>query len=198
MKMLQNAYGESILSRARIFDWYKSFKDGRTSLENLPHDRRPATSINEENVEKVKKIVLENRHVTEREIASELNISNGSAHSIIHNVFGHETCVCSTCSKIAHTSCLVRDYLTKILFRKHRIQLTWHRVTFLLFPKLKLPLHGKHFQSIVVIKENSKKELKAIPKAAHQKCYEDWKKRLHMCIASNGDYFQGDKINTEE
>ncbi len=86
--MLQKAYGESCLSRARIFDWYKSFKDGRTSLENLPHDRRPATSINEENVEKVKKIVLENRRVTEREIASELNISNGSAHSIIHDVLG--------------------------------------------------------------------------------------------------------------
>lgn len=67
MKMLQKAYGESCLSRARIFDWYKSFKDGRTSLENLPHDRRPATSINEENVGKVRKIVLENRRVTERE-----------------------------------------------------------------------------------------------------------------------------------
>lgn len=323
MKMLQKAYGESCLSRARIFDWYKSFKDGRTSLENLPHDRRPATSINEENVEKVKKIVFENRRVTEREIASELNISNGSAHSIIHDVLGmrrvsarlvpkllnflqkeerktvakemltmsdtdiqhiitgDETWVYEydvetaqqssewrlpnepkpkkprqSRSKIkvmltvffdsqgvvhseflpegqsvnaeyylsvlkrlredlwdnkswflhhdnapAHTSRLVRDYLTKNnvnIVPQAPYSPDMAPCDFFLFPKLKLPLRGKHFQSIEVIKENSKKELKAIPKAAYQKCYEDWKKRWHMCIASNGDYFEGDKINIEE
>lgn len=90
--MLQKAYGYDVLSRTQVFDQYKQFKDGRSSLENLPHDRRPATSVNEENVEenieKVKKIVLENRRVTEREVTDELNISNGSAHTIIHDVLG--------------------------------------------------------------------------------------------------------------
>jgi hypothetical protein len=88
LKMLETAYEDSALSRARVFDWYKSFKEGRTSVENLSHERRPATSVNDENIEKVKEIVLENRRVTEREIASELGISNGSAHTIIHDVLG--------------------------------------------------------------------------------------------------------------
>lgn len=49
LKMLQKAFGESALSCTRVFDWCKSFKEGRTLVENMPHDRRRATSINEEN-----------------------------------------------------------------------------------------------------------------------------------------------------
>ena len=32
----------------------------------------------------------------------------------------------------------------------------------------------------------SKQELLAIPKNAFQKCFEDWKKRWHKCIISEG------------
>ena len=55
-------------------------------IENLPHKLRSATSVNDENIEKVKKILLENRSVTDREIAREVDISNGSAHTVIHDV----------------------------------------------------------------------------------------------------------------
>ncbi|KAG5339773.1 GVQW3 protein, partial [Acromyrmex heyeri] len=30
------------------------------------------------------------------------------------------------------------------------------------------------------------------------KCFEDWKKRWHKCIISDGDYFEGDKIHIHE
>ena len=48
---------------------------------------------------------------------------------------------------------------------------------FFLFPKLKTPMIGKRFVTIEKIKEKSKQELKAIPKIAFLKCFEDWKKR---------------------
>jgi hypothetical protein len=48
-------------------------------------------------------------------------------------------------------------------------------MTFILFPKLKLPLRGKHFHSEAV-KENSLKGLKAISSSAYEKCFEEWKK----------------------
>ena len=47
-------------------------------VENLPHAICPSTSVNDDNIEKVKKIVLENRHVDIREVAEALNISYGS------------------------------------------------------------------------------------------------------------------------
>jgi len=57
---------------------------------------------------------------------------------------------------------------------------------FFLFPKLKLPLRGTRFESIEAIKQKSARELKAIPESAYKKSFEDWKKRWHMCVASNG------------
>ena len=43
-------------------------------------------------------------------------------------------------------------------------------------------------------KKKLKQKLLAIPKRAFQKCFEDWKKRWHKCIISEGSYFKGDKI----
>lgn len=45
---------------------------------------------------------------------------------------------------------------------------------------------------------NSQRELKAIPSSAYEKCMEDWFSRYHNCIAHNGDYFEGDKVNLDE
>jgi len=69
---------------------------------------------------------------------------------------------------------------------------------FFLFPKLKLPLRGTRFESIQDIKENSLRELKAIPEYAYKKCMDDWIVRWKKCTASNGAYFEGDKINFDD
>lgn len=66
---------------------------------------------------------------------------------------------------------------------------------FFFLPKLKLPLRGTRFQSI---KENSRRELKSIPKNAFKKCFDDWIIRWHKCIISEGAYFEGDTINLDE
>ena len=69
---------------------------------------------------------------------------------------------------------------------------------FFLFPKLKMPMKGKRFDTIDELKKKSVEELKAIPINAFKKCFEDWKKRWHKCIISEGDYFEGDKIDIDE
>jgi len=69
---------------------------------------------------------------------------------------------------------------------------------FFLFPKLKLSLRGTRFESIQDIKENSLRELKAIPEYAYKKCMDDWIVRWKKCTVSNGAYFEGDKINFDD
>jgi len=59
-------------------------------------------------------------------------------------------------------------------------------------------MKGRRFATIEEIKTTSLEELKAIPKSAYQKCFEEWKKRWHKCITSEGDYFEGDKIDSDE
>ncbi|XP_037930482.1 protein GVQW3-like [Teleopsis dalmanni] len=86
--MVQKAYGDFSMSRIQAYEWYKSFKGGREVIEDLPRSVRPSTSNTEKNVAKIKKIVLEDRRITEREIARDLDISNGSVHHILHDILG--------------------------------------------------------------------------------------------------------------
>ncbi|KAG5320943.1 GVQW3 protein, partial [Acromyrmex heyeri] len=59
-KLLKEAYGENSLSRARVFEWYKRFSEGRESTED--DQRRPVsvstpqtvTKINENGFQRVK------------------------------------------------------------------------------------------------------------------------------------------------
>ena len=65
-------------------------------------------------------------------------------------------------------------------------------------PKLKTPMKEKRFTAIEEIKEKSKQELLPIPIIAFQKHYEDWIKRCHKCIISEGIYFKGHKIVSDK
>ena len=88
LKMLQKCFGESTLSRTQVFKWHKAFSKGREVVENLPHASRRSTSVNDDNIKKVKKIVLKNRFLGIREVAEALNISYGSTQHIVVHVLG--------------------------------------------------------------------------------------------------------------
>jgi len=63
---------------------------------------------------------------------------------------------------------------------------------FFLFPKLKTTLKGCHFQTIEEIQENAIRELHATTESVFQEALQQWKKCWEWCIASRGDYFEGD------
>ena len=68
--MLTKAYGESAMSKTRVYE----FQDGREDVED---DERPGTPTNE-NVEKVKQMVMNDRRITIREVVDDIGISIGS------------------------------------------------------------------------------------------------------------------------
>ena len=82
-EMLSVAYGEDVLSKKNIYKWYKLFQAGREDVHDERRSGRPSTSTTNENVEAVKKLVLENRRVTIKEVAKEVGISVGSCHAIV-------------------------------------------------------------------------------------------------------------------
>ena len=101
----------------------------------------------------------------------------------------------------AHTSLLIRDFLDRnniVIVSQPPYSPDLASCDFFLFPKLKKPMKGRRFATIEEIKIASLEELKAIPKSAYEKFFEDWKKRWHKCIISKGDYFEGDKIDIDE
>ena len=54
------------------------------------------------------------------------------------------------------------------------------------------------FDTINMIKENSQQEGKPIPKREYKRCFQDRFKRWYMCIVSNCEYFERDKMNFNE
>jgi len=52
-QLLQQAYGEDAMGRTKVFDWFRRFKEGRSSVESDPRSGRPSTSRNEEMILKL-------------------------------------------------------------------------------------------------------------------------------------------------
>ncbi|XP_050528011.1 protein GVQW3-like [Daktulosphaira vitifoliae] len=88
LEMLTVAYGESALSKKNVYKWCKLFQDGREDANDEPRSGRPSTSTTDENVKAVKKIVLENRRITIREVAEDVGISVGSCHEVFSDILG--------------------------------------------------------------------------------------------------------------
>ena len=86
--MLTKAYAEFAMSKKRVYEWYKRFQDGREDVEDDERPGRPSTSTTDENVEKVKEMVMNDRRIIIREVADDVGISIGSCPEIFSNVLG--------------------------------------------------------------------------------------------------------------
>lgn len=325
---LKRAYGDDSLSRAQVFRWHKAFSDGRKSVQDDPRSGRPLSSKSDENVGKIRDLVRNDRRLTTRMIAEELDLN----HTTVHQVLREELNMRKVCAKLVPKILTVqqkdnrmeicRDLLGRMErdsdFLKHvitgdeswifeydpetkRQSKEWHtsnsprpkkarmskskvktmlisffdsngivhkeflptgqtvnqnvylgilgrlrkrvmRVRpaikdnwmlhhdnapchtalsitefltrknipvvpqppyspdlspcdFFLFPKLKSYLKGHHFGTIENIKENVTAQLKDIPVSAFQHCYEEWENRMKRCVASQGNYFEGDRVH---
>jgi len=82
-QLLQQAHGEDAMCRTQVFDWFRRFKDGRTSVESDPRSGRHSTSRNVEMIAKVRRDFRNNRRPTVREIADDCGISVSSCDAIL-------------------------------------------------------------------------------------------------------------------
>lgn len=87
-KLLQQVYGDKTMSRTRVFEWHKRFKEGREDVEDNSRSGRPTTSRTELNVERVRQVVCNDRRVTIRTIASQLDMKKDSVWKIVTEDLG--------------------------------------------------------------------------------------------------------------
>lgn len=101
----------------------------------------------------------------------------------------------------AHSALIVRQFLAK-----NSITILDHPpyspdlapCDFFLFPKCKNVMRGQHWEDVDTIKQETTRRLKSMTFEDFQGCFEEWKRRWDKCIAVNGEYFEGDKINVDE
>ncbi|XP_061553236.1 protein GVQW3-like [Phycodurus eques] len=86
--LLQQVYGDETMSRSRVFEWCKRFKEGREDVEDDPRSGRPSTSRTEANIERVRQMLRGDRRLTVRLIANELGMNRDNVWKIITEDLG--------------------------------------------------------------------------------------------------------------
>ncbi|CAH1976578.1 unnamed protein product [Acanthoscelides obtectus] len=85
---LLSVFGNEAPHQSTISRWYGEFKRGRVSLSDDPRVDAPKTAVTQENVDAVRKLIIEDRHATYREIEASLKISKTSIQKILHKELG--------------------------------------------------------------------------------------------------------------
>ena len=85
--MLHDVYGDSSMSRTRVFEWYKRFVEGREVVEDNPKSGRPCTSTTDTNIEKVWQLVHSDRRLTICIIANEVEMDKETIRTILVDTF---------------------------------------------------------------------------------------------------------------
>jgi hypothetical protein len=69
---------------------------------------------------------------------------------------------------------------------------------FFLFLKIKEILKARHFDATDYIRNNMTEVPKDIPQNQFQNCLDGWIGHWHRCIASHGEYFEGDHSDIQQ
>jgi len=73
--MFLEAFKEEALSQARIYEWFSRFIRGGISLEDQPRSGRPSTSRTDENIKKIRDVIMFDRRRTIGELEALTGVS---------------------------------------------------------------------------------------------------------------------------
>ena len=193
--MLKTAYGDSALSKTRVYEWFSRFKNGEMSIEGQPRSGRPATSRSDENVDKINALIREDRRRTIDQLCEMSGISWSSVQRIL--------------SEDLHMGRVAAKFVPRLFTgeqRECRLQACFEQSAqrgpwfffqgpcdFFLFPRLKRDMKGKRLTTVKEVKQKSLKGVKNIPISEFKKCFKQWTDRLQKCVVVKGEYFEGDK-----
>jgi len=87
-EMLVQVYWDNAMKKTTVYKWVKRFPEGRESVTDEGRSGRPATSRTEENIAKIHQILCENRRLTVRSIAEQVNIDRETVGKILTEDLG--------------------------------------------------------------------------------------------------------------
>ena len=87
-EMLVQVYGTEAVSRKCVYDRFKRFRDGKQTTEDEPRSGRPSTSRTPDMTGRVRQMLAQDRRVTLRLMAEELDFSKDTVHTIIREDLG--------------------------------------------------------------------------------------------------------------
>jgi len=85
-RRMEVQYGDVCLSLHQVYEWSRKFLNGVSSVTDSTRPGQAHRIVTPEAIAAVEAIVKENRRVTVPEIAAHLDMSQGPAHHIVHDV----------------------------------------------------------------------------------------------------------------
>ncbi|PNF42428.1 hypothetical protein B7P43_G10554 [Cryptotermes secundus] len=202
-QMLKQAFGENSLAQTQIYKWYKRFKNGRTLTDDDDRSGRPSTGKTPENVAKVRDLILQDRRLTIQDLCNTLGLSYGTCQRILSEELNmrriaekfmprllqneqkqHRLEVCRELQQQLQED---PNFLSKVVTGDENLA----PCDFYLFPKMKLKLKGRRFDTVEEIQAETQTVLNTLTKKDFQDAFEKWQKRWDRCMLSQGDYFEG-------
>ncbi len=87
-KELDNIYKDSAPSYRTVARWVAKFKDPARGFEDASRIGRPSTTITDENIKAIERIVMRDRQISVRRVAYELGIPKTNVHETMNNHLG--------------------------------------------------------------------------------------------------------------
>ena len=81
--MLVQVYGDNAMKKTAVYRWVKHFSEGRESVADEERSEQPGASRTEEDIAKNPQIVHENRRLTVRSMAEQVNIDRETVRKIL-------------------------------------------------------------------------------------------------------------------
>jgi len=82
-EMLVQVCRDNAMKKTAVYKWVKRFSEGRESVTDEERSGWPATSRTEENIAKIRQLVCENRRLTVRSIAEQVNMNRETVRKIL-------------------------------------------------------------------------------------------------------------------
>ncbi|XP_053459236.1 protein GVQW3-like [Nycticebus coucang] len=104
--MLAQVYGDNAMKKTAVYKWIKRFSEGRERVTDEERSGRPVTSRTDENIEKIRRIVRQNRRLTVRSIADQVNIDRETVRKILTQNLGmRQNSLCESCHNQNEVTC---------------------------------------------------------------------------------------------
>ncbi|CAH2106191.1 unnamed protein product [Euphydryas editha] len=81
---LSYLYCDKAPSKTTAYRWYSKFNRSRSSVADEFREGRPKSVVVPQNIDAVRELIMQDRHVAYYEIEASLHISSTSIHSILH------------------------------------------------------------------------------------------------------------------
>lgn len=144
----------------------------------------PSTSKTAENVERIRELIHEDRRLMIHDLADNVGISYGVCQEILTENLNTRRIAAKFVPRL-----LTKDQMEQ----RMNVCLELREIfDFSLFPKMKMKLKGRRFETVSDIQRESQKVLDSLRENDFCSAFEAWKSRLERCIRSKGNYFEGD------